>query len=419
VVVNLAVYKVASWSLPSAQVFTDTASNLASLIASQFAVMASVSSEGTIKKKERSDAFRRIQTLLQVIQKSESIAGNSQRVSLRDAIVIQSQAPGIPPSGKTEAASISGADSRTTTVETAVACQYSCEHHLGWMDPLLWSTLPRDLLGLIFARISIPKIIDLCVLSMQWSTMSKSPVFRKVFSERYPKLFELVGRDKAGKLLDVVYDVRCSESTFRGGILRACSTRPFPFPSLTMSPFGFHRVNDTYGYGIPWKESDGGLVCFMPRQKLLTVPFLVGNPLTDEWKALPCIPLVNKQTNKDPAVVQLVMDEDTICYRVMVMVYNFITKEYASYCFDSRTGVWMCEECSLAYGDGCSRLSMTCTMGGDQRDFDRRTKMLYDLVYRSSLKGAAARRSAMVKDRLFVLHHQGPSGRSVFRRRLP
>lgn len=373
--------------------FTGIVCDLATLVASRFAVMASISLEGT-RKKKKNGALQRIQMLLQVIQKSESVAANNKHTSLQDAIVTN-QVSGILPSGEIEAACISGVHSSTVTVESAVAWRDSCEHHLEWMDPLLWSTLPRDLLELVFARLSIVKIIDLCVLSMQWSEMSKSPNFRRVFSERYPKLFELVGRCKTGEILDeVVYEVKFNDPT-----LRAPGFAPF------LRPFGSRRVNNTKGYGIPWTESDRGLVCFIPRQKFSTVPILVGNPINDVWKALPCIPFVNKKTNKDPAIVQLVLNEDTISYQVIVMFYNFSTKEYAAYCFDCRTGEWKCEESSLTYGDVCSRLLM---IGGDQCDFDRRTKMLFDLVYTSSLKGAAARGSAMFKDRLFVLYHQEP-----------
>lgn len=369
--------------------------------------MASISLEGTIKKKNRG-ALQRIRKLLLVIQKSETVAANNQRATLQDAIVTK-QASGILPS---EVACVSGIDnSRAAAVERAVTSRHSCEHHLEWMDPLLWSTLPTELIELVFARLSIAKIIDLCVLSMEWSTMSKSSNFRKVFSERHPKLFGLVGRGKAGgKLREVVYDVRCNVLTSRGlgGIGKACFTRPFSFVSPGQTFNGFRRVNDPNAYAIPLKESDGGLACFVPQRKLLTVPILVGNPIADEWKALPCIPLVNKKTNKDPTRVQLVMEEDTKCYRVIVVFYHFTSKEYAAYCFDSRTGVWKCEESSLSYEDGCSRLLMTSVVG-DQCDFDRITKMLYDLVYCSSVKGADARRSAMVKDRLFVLHHKGRS----------
>lgn len=72
----------------------------------------------------------------------------------------------------------------------------------------------------------------------------------------------------------------------------------------------------------PMTASDGGLVCFVPRRLLLTDSILVGNPFTDEWKALPCIPLRDKETPTNPRwpnMVQLLGEEDTKCYRVLVV----------------------------------------------------------------------------------------------------
>lgn len=59
---------------------------------------------------------------------------------------------------------------------------------------------------------------------------------------------------------------------------------------------------------------DGGLLCFVPPADLLSGPVLLGNPSTEEWRVLPCLPYLDASFR--PIIVQLVMEEDLTRYKV-------------------------------------------------------------------------------------------------------
>lgn len=66
------------------------------------------------------------------------------------------------------------------------------------MDPAVWGNLPEDLLQLVFARLEVPQINRLRVLSKAWLRHMKSTnsKFRQLCAEAHPKLFALVTERK-------------------------------------------------------------------------------------------------------------------------------------------------------------------------------------------------------------------------------
>lgn len=260
-------------------------------------------------------------------------------------------------------------------------CTHTCIHHPEIVNPGLWSKLGEDLVGLVFARLPIPRIIGLRKCSEAWSAMSDSSSFKGAFAEANPKLFGLLGWDS-------------DLENFRTRILDVT------FKEWHCVDLDFPKGN---GYMDSWYACDGGLVCFVPEwEDDDSVPdsVFVCNPLTNSWKKLPDIPL----GFKDPVLVQLVMDRDTSCYRV-ILVYSEKLKSqdvqtFGAFVYDSITGSWSIMNSGLVYGTGNTLL-------GDRNDpllFDCASKMLYNLDSCQSLQDLMALRYSILKDRLFVLH---------------
>lgn len=81
---------------------------------------------------------------------------------------------------------------------------------------------------------------------------------------------------------------------------------------------------------------DGGLVCFIPETKILTrISVPIGDHLTDEWKALPCMPSLHfvSGENWQKFMEQLVTEEYTKCYKVILVSGNYRTENYAVQCY--------------------------------------------------------------------------------------
>ena len=78
---------------------------------------------------------------------------------------------------------------------------------------------------------------------------------------------------------------------------------------------------------------------------MLIDPILVGNPLTDEWKLLPRLAL-----DKEPVLVQLVMDQDRKANRVMLVCRDKAGGALAADSQDSRSGEWSRMDSGLVYG---------------------------------------------------------------------
>ena len=279
---------------------------------------------------------------------------------------------------------------KRVSVETLeVGCRHSCEHHPELMDRSLWSTLPQELVELVLARLPMQQLVELCKCSQVWSALSKSPDFRRECSKRHPKLFGLVGwKEYPGRTVStVVYDIESNDWSYR--------ELGLGFPNCI-------RADDRNAYDGAFFSCDGGLVCYVSQASLAAHPILVGNPLTDEWRVLPRMPCL-MLADMDPVLVQLVMEEDGKSYRVILVCANKsdIRQDYSAHCYDSKTYLWSLMESGLVY-DGCSTLVWTVLDAPCV--FDCETKTLYELIDYPALEAVNAKRYAMVKDHLFVLH---------------
>ncbi|KAG0599075.1 hypothetical protein M758_12G125700 [Ceratodon purpureus] len=273
-----------------------------------------------------------------------------------------------------------------------VGCRHTCEHHAELMDRSLWSKLPKELLELVLACLPMPQLVEICRCPERWSILSKSPDFRHECSKRHPKIFGLVGRkwNPGRTLRTVVYDIKSNDWCYR--------ELGSGFPPSILS-------DARHAYDDAIFACDGGLVCYVAQGSLSSHPILVGNPLTDEWRALPWMPL-EKLAIMQPILVQLVMEDDEKSYRVNLVsvkyeVADYTSRAYAAHCYDSKTGLWSAMESGLVY-DGCrdrmrTILEAPCV-------FDCETKTVHGLLECPALEGVNAKRCAIVKDRLFVLH---------------
>ncbi|KAG0626563.1 hypothetical protein M758_2G135200 [Ceratodon purpureus] len=289
---------------------------------------------------------------------------------------------------------------KRVALRNGVSCRHSCKHHPELLDPFLWSTLPEDVVELVFARLSTGKIIALREQSAIWSAMAKSSNFRGVFSESHPEIFGLMRWDKAGKRFwNLTYDIKSKEWMYQklDGLSEAIRAS------------NISVQHDRYRDSM--FASDGGLVCFVPRADYSPFTILVGNPLTDEWKALPLLSQARKDALTLVTVVQLVVDEDTRCYRVVLVRGKTDEGCFLAHCFDSKTGEWSSMVSGLVYGDSVRRFNNNlreswdnpvvhdCTTG--------KTHELIDCLYGEGDYEDSGR-FALVKERLFMLGAWSP-----------
>lgn len=260
-------------------------------------------------------------------------------------------------------------------------CRHICIHHPEMIDPGLWSNLSEDLVGLVFARLPVSRIVELKNSSSAWSSLSDSSSFKESFAEANPNLFGLLGWDNN---------------------LETFWTRMFDAKSKEWHGVKLNFPLD-HGYMDSWYACDGGLVCFVPESEdeedAGPLPVYICNPLTNVWKALPYLPL----SKKEPQLLQLVTDVNTNSYRVF-LVYRKKQKEFVLGVdvYDSQTGSWGTSDSGLVFGSGDTLL-------GERLDplvFDCATKSIYNLIYRPPLEDLEMDcvRHSILKDRLFVLH---------------
>ena len=198
---------------------------------------------------------------------------------------------------RNELASIKESRGITTRGVGRVA-QSSSEHSClcAPMEPALWSTLPNELLHQIFARLPLPQIIRLQCLSTEWewNLTSEDSEFTRTCSEANPKIFAMVAEGHTyGSVSVRLYDIKANR-----------------WHSIVY-PYHLYHV-DTLCAG------DGGLVCIVStatNKKKTPLIITVFNPLTGQCRALPHQDLRKLQLQ----MVQLVMDRDTRCYKVIVV----------------------------------------------------------------------------------------------------
>lgn len=186
-----------------------------------------------------------------------------------------------------------GADSRVS--RSTVRGYNSCL--CAPMDPALWSTLPKELLQQIFARLPLAQIVRLRCLSTEWewNLTSKDSEFTRACAEANPKIVAVVrGGYTQGSVAVSLHDIKTNR----------------------WHMFSEHRVADQHVETL--SAGDGGLVCIVSTAKnTQETPLFIAvfNPLTRQRRLLPQHALRKLELR----MVQLVMDRDTGCYKVIVV----------------------------------------------------------------------------------------------------
>ncbi|KAG0566855.1 hypothetical protein KC19_7G093000 [Ceratodon purpureus] len=303
----------------------------------------------------------------------------------------------------------------TAVIEKPNEC---CEHLCSFMNPALWSTLPTELLQMVFARLPFPQVYqDLRLLSKQWkwNATAGDSELNRARSEVNPKFFAM--------LFDHVWvtdDYRFSESY------------------MYDAKDNLWRLFPRQEYGKIMSAS-GGLVCCVSSSKLLTkvldlktelvkklvteersLRISVCNPLTRQFKELPSHPL---NFDRPPLMVDLKVNHDSKYYEVIVvgiMDAGIVGKWCAAMIYNSGTGEW-----SAVHNRGQYKNPLfTCIFGcelqwGDEkavRQSDRKLRLCaFDFAaHQFLLLGdpgigqfiSHVHGSALVGDRIFVLHKE-------------
>ncbi|KAG0571276.1 hypothetical protein KC19_VG001100 [Ceratodon purpureus] len=260
---------------------------------------------------------------------------------------------------------------RRATLDTGMGFRVSAGD---WTGGKLWRSFPEDLLEMVFARLPVRTIVELIRDSHAWSIMSKSATFRRTCVERHPCSLPCLMRWDAasaegGSVRATVYD---HESKEWAG---------FDLVGLPPSAAGQAR----HDYGDSMYGHDSGLVCFVPPGDLSVAHVLVCNPLTGDWRSLPLV----RHEHRPTVMVQLLADDDTKTYRVMLVSGHHRTRrdcvceahapELTARRYDSATGAWSLMDTGWVYGS-CGTLQ-GCRTSQVPRAFDCERKVMYHEKY--------------------------------------
>lgn len=141
----------------------------------------------------------------------------------------------------------------------------ACPQHHEVMNPNLWSSLTKELLHLVFARLPVGGILRLRCLCTQWkrNVETGGSEFLRVCEEAYPRLFgHISSARRNGDFWVRVFD----SGRDKWSAFKIC---------LESEPLEMMNA------------CDGGLVCFLGWKKASSLSITVMNPLTQEWRELP------------------------------------------------------------------------------------------------------------------------------------
>jgi hypothetical protein len=282
-------------------------------------------------------------------------------------------------------------------IEDRVTCKHLCAHHTALMDPAVWRNLPEEVVQMVFARLPLHQIVRLQCLSKawRWKVTAAESGFRRLCASaglQKPNMFALA--DEALHGMGIV-SIKLFDAEAHKWHVFEMTLQP-QFYCETMS------------------ACDGGLVCFVSRMlNRVANPLLIVvlNPLTKEYKVLPTLASLNKV---QPQMVQLIMDRETKCYKVVLVgKKNRRTGTVLAKVYSSATGRWsnpdpVPEQLIFGYhfrwtADEDDQLAAErvgpCAYACHEAEFLK----LGDHVIPSldSCKGYA-----LVNDRLFVLHYE-------------
>ncbi|KAG0605433.1 hypothetical protein M758_9G058600 [Ceratodon purpureus] len=180
---------------------------------------------------------------------------------------------------------------RRRTSKDSIVCTHACSSHMELLNPALWTSLPHQMLQLIFARLSLRDIRSLRLLSKDWNTMvTIDSGFHRICDEAQGSSFALISEESCelGEFWTAVFNVKFNKwDKFKMAIKRpALASRG---KSAAASTWTSPVMNTSVVCG------DGGLLCFVSsvylKSKLKrsrpTLFFTVVNPLTGISHELP------------------------------------------------------------------------------------------------------------------------------------
>lgn len=183
---------------------------------------------------------------------------------------------------------------RVTAHEQSTACRHFCSEHEELISPTLWGNLPRELLPLIFARLSLPGIGRLRSVSREWqkSIDSVDSEFSQELQAMNHSMVALISplEDSLGDFQVRVYDVK-------------------------RNTWHCYDMHATIGVSSTLGAADGGLVCFVSEGLDGPLSIVVINPFTLTWRTLPCLQHLSEV---QPTMVHLSVDPQTGKYKVVV-----------------------------------------------------------------------------------------------------
>lgn len=192
------------------------------------------------------------------------------------------------------------------------------------MDPAMWSSLPRELLPLVFACLPSSQLLSLrrSAIGGKWNIDLTGSEFMSLCAQRHGKMCAVVVKEPDSPIYNV--GVHTTGESIVWQKLRLSTGEPVS----TMT------------------SSDGGLVCFaltlqsLKEEAPLWVKLAVVNPLTCECRVLPKHGVSPFQLK----MMKLVRDRNTGCYQVTLVysegVSNAEFPPFRALSFCSETGVW-------------------------------------------------------------------------------
>jgi len=177
--------------------------------------------------------------------------------------------------------------------------------------------MPEELLQLVFARLPLPDIICLRVLSKTWDKYVTGVIlgFTKLCAEQNPSMFALANQNLKSYYFSMVAKSYDSKEN------------------------GWHCL---LKWGGTMPSSDGGLVCLV-NERRYTFSIEVLNPLTRQRRKLPSSSSLNQMQR---CMVHLVMDQNSKGYMVLVVAHSYkhskseVEGEAVAMIFSSATREW-------------------------------------------------------------------------------
>jgi len=170
------------------------------------------------------------------------------------------------------------------------------------LEPSLWGTLPKELLHLVFAHLSITGIGQLRALSKEWKKNidCKDSEFNHVFdATTHLNMFVLLSWRQFLGFGDI-YDMQVDR-------------------------WHAYEMDEILERVETWHGADGGLVCYIPKRTFYNKPrcFIVFNPLTKQKMQLPPLPGMEVEKSNTivikARIVKLNVDRKTKEYKVFVV----------------------------------------------------------------------------------------------------